>query len=143
MRHGPEYERHRNAQLIRYYGITLAEYRELLAIQKGCCAICGREPTGRALHVDHDHKTGDVRGLLCWTCNRLLPFLGDSPERAARAAAYLRAKPFRRGTAVRGPARPPSRSIRVAPAPCGVLTRFGDKCARATGHAGPHRKANR
>ena len=54
-------------------GLPLAEYDALLAAQGGGCAICGNAPKTRRLHVDHDHKTGKVRGLLCHRCNRALP----------------------------------------------------------------------
>lgn len=58
------------------YGIDTAEYERILALQGGRCAICGRKPTGRMrLAVDHDHKTGMVRGLLCSgdpSCNHSL-----------------------------------------------------------------------
>jgi Recombination endonuclease VII len=54
-------------------GITDADYEALLAAQGGGCAICGNPPKTRRLHVDHDHKTGKVRGLLCHRCNRALP----------------------------------------------------------------------
>ena len=45
-------------------------FEKLLAIQEGRCAICGISLEDRQIHVDHDHKTGLVRGLLCWHCNR-------------------------------------------------------------------------
>jgi hypothetical protein len=54
-------------------GITDADYAAMLARQYGGCAICGRPPKTRRLHVDHDHRTGAVRGLLCHRCNRNLP----------------------------------------------------------------------
>jgi hypothetical protein len=54
-------------------GVTDAEYARLLAAQGGGCAICGNPPKTRRLHVDHDHKTKRVRGLLCHRCNRALP----------------------------------------------------------------------
>jgi Recombination endonuclease VII len=54
-------------------GITDADYQALLASQGGGCAICDHPPRTRRLHVDHDHKTGKVRGLLCHRCNRALP----------------------------------------------------------------------
>ena len=54
-------------------GVTDDEYARLLEAQGGGCAICGAKPKTRRLHVDHDHKTGKVRGLLCHRCNRALP----------------------------------------------------------------------
>lgn len=52
--------------------ITDAEYDQRLAEQGGGCAICGTPPKTRRLAVDHDHKTGAIRGLLCHRCNRTL-----------------------------------------------------------------------
>jgi hypothetical protein len=54
-------------------GVTDADYDRMLNEQGGGCAICGNPPKSRRLHVDHDHKTGKVRGLLCFRCNRALP----------------------------------------------------------------------
>ena len=54
-------------------GITDADYQLLLAAQGGHCALCPNTPKTRRLHVDHDHRTGKVRGLLCHRCNRALP----------------------------------------------------------------------
>ena len=52
------------------YGLTLEDYDNMLEQQKGVCAICGGiNPSGRRLAVDHDHKTGEIRGLLCQHCN--------------------------------------------------------------------------
>ena len=59
-------------------GITEAQYEALLAAQGGGCAICGNTPKSRRLSVDHDHATGDVRGLLCHRCNRGLPTWVDA-----------------------------------------------------------------
>jgi hypothetical protein len=82
-----ERERH----LIRKYGITLADYADMLESQGGKCAICGRPaPADRTLDVDHDHKTNEVRGLLCTSCNRMLGHSGDSADRLEAGAAYLR-----------------------------------------------------
>jgi len=53
-------------------GVTDDEYALLLEAQDGGCAICGAKPKTRRLHVDHDHATGKVRGLLCHRCNRVL-----------------------------------------------------------------------
>jgi hypothetical protein len=54
-------------------GITDEVYFEMLERQGGHCALCLATPKTRRLHVDHDHKTGAVRGLLCHRCNRALP----------------------------------------------------------------------
>lgn len=86
----------RNAYLLRVYGITEAQYLEILESQGGRCAICGRKPAaGKNLHVDHDHRTGAVRGLLDVRCNHeLLGRLGDKdPGLFRRAAEYLETPP--------------------------------------------------
>ena len=79
------------------YGISLEEYDGLLYEQGGGCAICGREDSSRKdrvqtkfpLCVDHDHKTGIIRGLLCDECNRGLGAFKDNPELLTIAAHYL------------------------------------------------------
>jgi hypothetical protein len=55
-------------------GVDAATYSQLLEKQQGRCAICKSKPNGRwgVLHADHDHETGAVRGLLCFTCNVVL-----------------------------------------------------------------------
>lgn len=53
------------------------------------CAVCGEPPTRRRLDVDHDHKTGAVRGLLCSDCNIALGKFRDDPDRLRAAADYL------------------------------------------------------
>jgi len=69
--------------------LTEDEYIDLLAFQNGRCAICGRPPKNRRLNVDHDHRTGEVRGLLCHRCNRGLVWFGDDPGFLRWAAEYL------------------------------------------------------
>lgn len=73
------------------YGLTVEQLTRLIAATPRC-AICGRTPRpGKDLYVDHNHKTGAVRGRLCFTCNyRLLGrgLLGD-PEAHRLAAIYL------------------------------------------------------
>lgn len=69
------------------YGMEPGEYDRRMAAQGGRCAICGEEPR-KALVVDHDHATGVVRGLLCYTCNRGLHML-DAPGRLQAALRYL------------------------------------------------------
>jgi hypothetical protein len=64
-------------------------YDALFEAQGGVCALCGRPPSEqRALDLDHDHKTMEVRGLLCWSCNKALPD-GKTPDWMRRAADYL------------------------------------------------------
>lgn len=83
----PQGERERH--LIRKYGVTLAAYDRMFAEQGGKCAVCAKTQT-RAFDVDHDHKTGVVRGLLCTNCNRMIGHAGDSANNLERAADYLR-----------------------------------------------------
>lgn len=77
------------------YGVTLAEYDALMEAQGHRCAIClGPERivvngSVRAMGVDHDHRTGRVRGLLCSDCNRGLGFLKDDAVILGRAIEYL------------------------------------------------------
>ena len=87
-------QRDRANYLKRKYGMTLEDYDRLLVEQGGGCAICGRPPRDDiALHVDHDHETGRVRGLLCFPCNNTLGDFGDDPIRLYVAAAYLARDP--------------------------------------------------
>lgn len=78
-------------QLRHLYGISLEQYQELLDAQDGVCAICKLPPQGQRkfLAVDHDHETGEIRGLLCTTCNVGLGALRDSTELVRSALAYL------------------------------------------------------
>jgi len=78
----------RNAQLRYKYGIEPEAFDAILAKQDGVCAIC-KKPSEERLHVDHDHKTNKVRGLLCGGCNRALGLMKDSPETLRAAAEYL------------------------------------------------------
>lgn len=82
-------ERERSQHRKRLYGLTPEQYDEMLAAQGGKCAICRSEFDGTP-HVDHDHATGKVRGLLCNGCNRCLGFANDNQQTLERAAAYLR-----------------------------------------------------
>lgn len=72
------------------FDMTPDEYAELLAAQDGRCAICMAMPRTRRLAVDHDHKTGEVRGLLCTRCNhKVLGAARENPSILRRAAEYL------------------------------------------------------
>jgi Recombination endonuclease VII len=97
------YEKAWDTRLRRNFGITLDQYRAILAGQGGVCAICGEPPSiigyrpsrrqGRPcrpmLVVDHDHETGKVRGLLCIPCNRGIGFLKDDAATVRAALKYL------------------------------------------------------
>jgi len=72
------------------YGISQKQYEIMLARQGGLCAICNIKPD-KTLCVDHCHETGQVRGLLCNSCNSMLGFSKDSPRRLEAGAVYLRA----------------------------------------------------
>ena len=73
------------------YGVTKDFLVDLYERQKGQCAICGDEPaTERGLHVDHCHKTGAVRGLLCHGCNTGIGALREDPKIFTKALSYLK-----------------------------------------------------
>ena len=77
--------------------MTLEEYEAMLAEQEGGCAICGRPPTDEiALHVDHDHASGRVRGLLCFRCNNALGDFEESPVLLDAASEYVTTHALRR-----------------------------------------------
>jgi hypothetical protein len=84
------YLKRNDARLKKTYGISMEQYQVLLVKQGGKCGICKRpERLGQALSVDHDHKTGRVRGLLCRKCNRSLGGFDDDPVRLEAALRYL------------------------------------------------------
>lgn len=84
---------YRNSRYKNAYGISLEEYNKRLKIQKGVCAVCNTVcSTGRALAVDHNHTTGEVRGLLCSTCNRGLGYFKDDINLLQNAIGYLEKK---------------------------------------------------
>jgi hypothetical protein len=74
------------------YGAEAGRFKALWEAQGGACAICGEERpmTGaRRPDVDHDHTTGQIRGLLCNPCNVGIAHFKDDPERLERAGRYL------------------------------------------------------
>jgi len=81
----------RRFYMLRQYGISPEEYDRILALQNGVCAICRKKPNRRLLYVDHCHRTGKVRGLLCMKCNSALGLYEDDPNLTEAATAYLRA----------------------------------------------------
>lgn len=88
--HRANAERYNLQRRANTYGITVEELKGLIAAQDGRCAICSKPcVSGRQLAVDHNHETGQVRGLLCANCNRGIGLLQDSADNARSAAEYL------------------------------------------------------
>jgi Recombination endonuclease VII len=81
-------EQARNAQLKYNFGITIEDFEKLLEKQDGACAVCKTSFT-KTPHVDHDHSSNKVRGLLCLSCNTALGNMRDSVEILAAAIEYL------------------------------------------------------
>lgn len=81
----------RDYQLRRNFGISLEQYDQLFDEQNGCCAICLRpaEVFNKNLAVDHNHKTGEVRGLVCTYCNRYVIGRHTDAAKIRRLANYL------------------------------------------------------
>jgi len=73
---------------LKRYGLTVEQYREMFDSQKGLCCIC--EQMLDRIDIDHDHKTGQVRGLLCHACNIGLGAFQDDPQLLMRAMRYLK-----------------------------------------------------
>jgi len=80
----------RHCHLKRRYGIGADEAVALLDSQLGKCAICDCSLSEKTAHVDHDHTTGAVRGVLCFNCNGGLGQFKDDPWRLLRAVDYLK-----------------------------------------------------
>lgn len=82
----------RQNKIVSKYGMTLQKFDEMARNQGGVCAVCHNPNNieGRELTVDHDHKTGEIRGLLCHSCNLVLGLVGDSLDRLLDLHEYLR-----------------------------------------------------
>lgn len=78
--------KHKHKMLLHYHGITIEAYNTMVLEQNNKCLGCGKE--GK-LNVDHCHKTGKVRGLLCSKCNVALGMVNDSIETLGRLIKYL------------------------------------------------------
>jgi hypothetical protein len=86
----------REYQLIRKYGVTLDAYNEMFESQGGVCAVCARPETRlnrsgdiAPLAVDHNHNTGEVRGLLCRDCNIAIGHANEDITRLTKMIQYL------------------------------------------------------
>jgi hypothetical protein len=108
-------DRDRAARFLRVYGLTLEARDELIREQGGTCAICREAPP---VHVDHDHVTGRVRGVVCFRCNSGIGQFSDRAELMHRAIDYLERTTWQRNRVSTGvyrltsprPAAAPSRS---------------------------------
>ncbi len=78
----------RREQTLKKFGLTPDEYEAQLRFQGGVCCICFEPPKGQRLHVEHDHATRRLRGLVHYNCNRLIS-RGGSPTIFRRIAEYL------------------------------------------------------
>ena len=86
------------AQNYARYGVTIADVQALFEAQYGLCAVCGNPETciskrtgkPKMLHVDHDHETGKVRGLLCQDCNMALGHMREDVKRIEALLAYVK-----------------------------------------------------
>ena len=89
-------EARRRHHLKKTYGLSLEEYNQKLVTQNGVCAICKqpelsiRRGSYKSLDVDHNHETGEIRGLLCSACNAALGLLKEDAQRIESLLAYLR-----------------------------------------------------
>lgn len=118
----------RTYHLKRRYGITAAEYDVLLREQGGLCAVCRERP---AVHVDHCHQTGMVRGLTCFNCNGGLGQFRDRVDIMRRAIDYLE----RTGT-------PQCHRILVAPGVYQVISRPSAPAASRSSSLPPRRSSS-
>lgn len=84
--------RSRQHHLKKSYGLSPADYEKMLTQQNNKCALCGKDAStvlNKRLGVDHDHKTGAVRALLCNACNCALGFMEDNSALLRNAADYV------------------------------------------------------
>lgn len=85
---------HRKHRLKKVFGITIEDYNNMFEAQSGVCAICGKPGNPRKNHgrlfVDHNHKNGTVRGLLCHHCNTALGMANDDVDTLHAMIAYLK-----------------------------------------------------
>lgn len=85
------YRKHEHSKIMQrivLYGVTMAQYEDMLEAQEGHCACCNEAFT-KTPQIDHNHKTGKVRGLLCSRCNVSLGMIEDSKDKALQLIAYI------------------------------------------------------
>ncbi len=84
----PDYERSRHR--LYTHGVTDQQFTELLTRQEYRCAIC-KKPVDKSAHLDHNHETGKIRGVLCSNCNRGIGHMQECPSILSSAIQYLEA----------------------------------------------------
>lgn len=90
-KHTPEMRTYRKNSKLKYdFGITLEQYNQMIANQRGVCAICKKPFSDKTPHVDHCHKTGKIRGIVHPRCNLLLGMAGDDVELLQQCIIYLK-----------------------------------------------------
>ena len=90
----------RNERLKRVYGLSPETWDYKFQIQGRVCKICGTDTPGghkNSWHIDHNHSTGKIRGILCYRCNVTLGLVQDNPDLLASMAGYLKEKPMLMG----------------------------------------------
>ena len=80
----------RSRMLLKNYGLTLEDYARMLDTLNGGCKLCNRKPGKIPLHVDHNHTTGRVRGLLCHQCNWYVGTIDADPTILNRIEEYIK-----------------------------------------------------
>lgn len=88
-------DKERNRKLLRIYGISLEQYKQMRIDQNHKCKICEVDELNagkKGLVIDHNHETGQIRGLLCGSCNRALGYFKDRLDILNKAVNYLSKK---------------------------------------------------
>lgn len=96
----PVYRENMRFSNIKYqYGLSLENYNDMLNTQNNVCSICKNDfKTTKTTHVDHNHKTGNVRGILCSKCNNLLGMCNDDIQLLESAINYLKKPSWKKNT---------------------------------------------
>ena len=86
------YRKHNKPHYLKRYGIDIDKYNEMFESQEGRCAICGihQSELKVSLCVDHNHSTGEIRGLLCKRCNSAIGLFDENSDSLGRAIEYLK-----------------------------------------------------
>ncbi len=83
----------REKRIKKWFSLSLNDYETILKYQEGVCAICKHPPRKTRLAIDHDHKTGLIRGLLCPFCNRAVGLFKDDMVRFNNTVIFMQQNP--------------------------------------------------